>query len=300
MTPRISLSRCDDRATWNDIVHAAPSATPYHLWEWCLAQEQLTDGTRFEPHTFVLNDERYIVPVFRVDDGVSLSSYGYGSIAGPHPERVRFSELEAAVVQAARAPLRRALLAPGISLADTDAGARGWIHGQTQILDLPADFTTLWKAAAGDARTQVRYGLKNGLTVRDLTVDDWPRVADMENSFLAEKQSEMEFPLSFWMAVEAAFGATGLVKLGAYHEDELVGAAVFLNWRKTSYHLIAVSIEAGRRVRSGHVLLAAGLERACEKGVSMIDLGPAPEPELARTKRIWGARAQPYLVFEGR
>lgn len=296
----LQLFRCADSAMWNEVVQAAAQATPYHLWEWCRAQEQLHDGTAFEPHMFVDGGDRYVVPVFRLKDGLCLSRFGYGSVAGPHPERLRFADLEAALVETLGAPLRRALLAPGTTLADTRPGYDGWINQETQTLDLPPDFSTLWNAAASNARQQVRYGAKHGLTVRDLTADDWPRVAEMENAFLAEKGADIRFPLDFWLAVEAAFASNGLLKMGAYHDDELVGAAIFLQWRTASYYLIGVSGDVGRRVRSGHTLLAAGLERACDAGLSVIDLGPSPEPELARTKRIWGARTQQYLVFEGR
>lgn len=298
MTLSLELTRCRDSFKWDQIISSASAATVYHTWKWCMAQEKLADGTEFLPFIARCDGDDYAIVAFRCNGKVCLNRMGYGGIAGPSPLKIRFADLEAQLSSALGAPVGRAVLPPGLSLAGVRPGRDGWVMNQTYVISLPRDYSQLWKSIECSTRADARYGLKRGLSVRDVTSEYWPLLAQLENDLLKEKGAEYQIPLEFWLTIEKAFRSTGLRTYGAFAGEELVGGAAVINWRDTVYFLISVRTAEGRKLKVGHAIFGAVLERGCLDHLSIADFGAAPTENLARPKRDWGGREQGYLVFD--
>jgi Acetyltransferase (GNAT) domain len=298
VTGTIELRKCESPDEWRAITDACRSATVYHSWEWCVAQKHAAAGTEFCPLIATSGGSRYVVPVFRCAGTLCLSWFGYGGIAGPEPESIRFCDLEHGLYERFEEPLYRAMLSPGQFPADVVPGEDGWQSSVTYMISLAADAAAQLKNVRKSARRHVEYGRKRGLVIRDLTAEYWPLIAEYENNLLREKEAGYRVPLEFLLAIEQMFRGKGLQVLGAFVGAQLVGAEVFLHWRQTSYDMLSVITAQGRQYRAGHALLAACLDRGRSCGMKQVDLGPAPTPNLSRIKEDWGGQAECCLEFD--
>ena len=99
-------------------------------------------------------------------------------------------------------------------------------------------------------------------------------------------------PRSFFGAIAEQFGLTGgWHPLGAFHENRLLAATVYLRWGDTLYYKFNASDPDGLALRPNNLLVWAGLRLAASLGCRALDLGPSDDnqPGLIRFKREFGA-----------
>jgi lipid II:glycine glycyltransferase (peptidoglycan interpeptide bridge formation enzyme) len=90
-----------------------------------------------------------------------------------------------------------------------------------------------------------------------------------------------------------------VLRLGAFLDDALIAASLFLFDRETMYHWVHVSDPAGKRMQASYCLLHQALTQAIARGARRVDMGSSHTPEIARPKERWGATPRP-LGWYGR
>lgn len=87
----------------------------------------------------------------------------------------------------------------------------------------------------------------------------------------------------------------------AYHQDECLAGAVFLNWQKTLTYKFGASSIKGLSMRPNNLLVSTAIRWGCENGYTKFDLGRTDLDNigLREYKRRWGAQEFPlnYTKF---
>ena len=98
-------------------------------------------------------------------------------------------------------------------------------------------------------------------------------------------------PSEFFAALSSRFRTVdGWHLLGAWHDEQLLAATLYLRWRDRLYYKFNASDADGLAFRPNNILVWAGVLLAKELGCSALDLGPSDDdqPGLIRFKRGFG------------
>jgi len=154
----------------------------------------------------------------------------------------------------------------------------------------PAD--EIWSALDSSARRAVRRAQSNGVTVRPLEGEAGVRAFHALHVGLRKsKYRLLAQPLAFFLALMNEFEEDNRwMPLGAYVDDVLVAATVYIRYGDTLFYKFNTSSTAGLELRPNNLLLWEGVLLAQQIGVRTLDLGPSDDdqPGLIRFKRHHG------------
>jgi CelD/BcsL family acetyltransferase involved in cellulose biosynthesis len=96
-------------------------------------------------------------------------------------------------------------------------------------------------------------------------------------------------PMAFFENIWHEFGPGGCVTLLASLDGEVIAGAMFLEWNDTLYYKFGASVPAHLQVRPNDAVYWAGIGRAVERGLRLVDWGLSDldQPGLVAFKRKW-------------
>lgn len=240
-----------------------------------------------------------VAEVPRLLRGRRLVSFPFSFIAGP---MARSDAAALAVLAAARGLVgeRKASRLEVKRLAPCPLG-EGYQRSSrytTYRVSTAGGESALWQRLdRTSVQQRVRKGERAGVEVRlGSSVDDWLSMARLEEE-VQRGHGVPAPPRSFFTGLLRDLQQAGLVDLylGCTPQREVAaGFVMYRGPREWIYAFSAADPRLVRDFRATHVILWAGLRRACEAGV-VVDLGrTAPEQaSLAEFKLRWGAEPVP-------
>ncbi|ROQ22602.1 acetyltransferase (GNAT) family protein [Gallaecimonas pentaromativorans] len=191
----------------------------------------------------------------------------------------------------------------GIATALLDAGATTAVHFEQEIA--LGDDDVLWSGVRKSYRQGVRWGQQNlELRLVDATNLD---VSDMERFRLFHERvaGRATRSLSSWQAQQKLIADNEAFAVFASLDGQLVAASLFLCGASRAYYGVGVYDRDRFNLPISHYPLYAGLQRARERGCTVMDMGPIAfagdgDPKLAQIglfKRGFGGDLQPWLCL---
>jgi CelD/BcsL family acetyltransferase involved in cellulose biosynthesis len=160
-------------------------------------------------------------------------------------------------------------------------------------LSVAGDPKSIWASFHASARRAIRKAEHGQVVVRPMegpdSVEGFHR---LHVALRKQKYRLLAQPIEFFEAIRHRFDkASGWFPLGAFLEDQLVAATVYLRWRDTLYYKFNASRLSALEMRPNHLLVWAGILLAKSLGCSKLDLGPSDDdqPGLIQFKRQFGA-----------
>jgi CelD/BcsL family acetyltransferase involved in cellulose biosynthesis len=160
-------------------------------------------------------------------------------------------------------------------------------------LSVVPDSGAIWAGFEGSARRAVRKAEHHGVVVRPLNGSDG--LAEFHRLHVALRKRKYRLfaqPFEFFEAIKHRFQEVdGWFPLGAFVDDRLVAATLYLRWGDTLYYKFNASCMSSLQLRANNLLVWAGISLAQSLGCRELDLGPSDDdqPGLIRFKRQFGA-----------
>ncbi|MGI8757534.1 MAG: GNAT family N-acetyltransferase [Acidimicrobiales bacterium] len=184
----------------------------------------------------------------------------------------------------------------GSALVEADVGWTATKRARWHRLDLRESSEAAWAAAAGPFRQGVRKAERAGVEVRPLAEVEADggvaAFAGLHRNLRRTKYGMLSQPEAFFANIRDRFAPLeAWHPLGAYVDDVLVAATVYLRWGDVLYYKFNASDPGALEARPNNLLLWAGSEVARSLGCSALDLGPSDDdqPGLIRFKAQSGA-----------
>jgi CelD/BcsL family acetyltransferase involved in cellulose biosynthesis len=160
-----------------------------------------------------------------------------------------------------------------IPLADArfEVTKRARWHG----IDLGDDLAGQLARLHGSARRGVQKAQRDGVTVRIADhPDDLRTFFDLHRSVRKHKYRLLAQPFQFFEQIWTEFIADGNGRLLlASREDQVLGGALFLEWRDTLYYKFSASAANTLGHRQTELLLWEGIKYGTSRGLAALDLG---------------------------
>jgi len=189
-------------------------------------------------------------------------------------------------------PLHLRCLADGIATADerfAQAKKARW-----HTLSLEATPEELWERLAEPTQRAVRRAERSGVVIRPLEGHQGLRgFVELHIALRKQKYRLLAQPAAFFEAIARRFNDGGRwLPLGAYLDDRLIAATIYLRWGDTLYYKFNASAQDALQARPNSLLAWAGISMGHRLGCRLFDLGPSDDdqPGLIRFKRDLGAQ----------
>ena len=160
-------------------------------------------------------------------------------------------------------------------------------------LSVIPDLATIWAGFEGSARRAIRKAEHYGVVVRPLNGSDG--LAEFHRLHVALRKQKYRLlaqPFEFFEAIRRRFEEVdGWFPLGAYMDDKLVAATLYLRYGDTLYYKFNASCMNSLQLRANNLLVWAGISLAHSLACNKLDLGPSDDDQagLIRFKRQFGA-----------
>jgi FemAB-related protein (PEP-CTERM system-associated) len=290
---------CSDGVVWDNYVTAHPQASGYHLIAWQRVIERV-----FGHRTLYLTakDEREqihgVLPLVFLTSAlfgrflVSLPFVNYGGVLADSPIS-RKVLLERAV------GLAKELQAAHIELRHEQTTDMGWPHKQHKVsmrLELPDDFSLLWKSFPAKLRSQIRRAEKEGMQFRiggEEILDDFYGV-------FSRNMRDLGTPIygrNFFAEILTTFPVHSRVGV-VYLQGQPIAAGFLYGFRNILEIPWASSDRRYNRFAPNMLLYRSVLEYACQEGFRVFDFGRStPASGTYRFKEQWGAQPVPLYWY---
>jgi lipid II:glycine glycyltransferase (peptidoglycan interpeptide bridge formation enzyme) len=142
-------------------------------------------------------------------------------------------------------------------------------------------------------RRAIRKAERSGIRVRSLEGEaGLAGFVRLHQRLRKRKFRLLAQPPAFFAALAAHFEAVaGWHPLGAFLDDRLLAASIFLRWGDVLYYKFNASDPEALALRPNNLLIWAGMQLAHALGCRVLDLGPSDldQPGLIRFKQGFGA-----------
>jgi CelD/BcsL family acetyltransferase involved in cellulose biosynthesis len=174
-------------------------------------------------------------------------------------------------------------------------GEAAW-HGTP----LDADLDELHRRIASQSRRNIAAAQRGGVHVE--VRDDLAAVRIMHGLHVRLRKAKyglLAQPLEFFERIWQEFAPDGrcltlLARLG----DEIVAAALFLEWNGQLYYKYGASVQEHLRLRPNDAIYWAGIRLGVERGLALVDWGLSDldQPGLVGFKRKWATQERRLLT----
>ena len=290
-----------DDGHWLDFAQSHPDARPYHHPAWT---RTISETYGFEAFVLALEsgDGRLRAGVPAVSVGGRVRRRRWISLPFTDslpPLSTNGSSLAEFATLAEAAARDADVSAIEIRAPLGSPGAHEHARGVEHILEL-ADPDAIFAGFQSQMRRNVRKAEKSGVTVRvaederDLTQVYFGLHAETRRRLGVPTQPRRFFAELWRNMLEPGLGFLLL----AYHEQEPVAGAVFLDWNQRVVYKFGASAQRFWPLRPNNLVMWEAIRRACDRGAHEFDFGRSDlEDEGLRSfKAGWGA-AEQSLVY---
>ncbi len=169
-------------------------------------------------------------------------------------------------------------------------------HARWHTLDVTDELDLLRRRFSDATRRAVAKAERAGVVVRPLVGDaGLDAFTSLHVRLRKRKYRLLAQPQAFFGAIRDRFQPTkGWHLLGAWHQDALLAATLYLSCGDTLYYKFNASQPDGLALRPNNLLVWAGIMLAKELGLKAVDLGPSDDdqPGLIRFKRGFGSASR--------
>lgn len=312
---KVAVERETDPRTWGALNAADPDASIFHdpLWLGAL----LSLYREFQPHHLVARDEtgRLLggLPAVRIDRGglrqilsLPFGSYGTPLVAagaGESPELIRGRLVEAWRLEARRAGVVRAYLAPFARHAPDPARARlpgSWRRAErTHLIPLDEGFEKIWfERYDKENRTASRKAVRLGVVV---TPESGPAAAEILESLYRHQAREWTWHALYRYGLFRAM----LERLGerarlwiARHQEQPVFAVLAFQHKDTVMPWVSGASPGARALCAGNLIHKVIIEDACRRGSALYNFGSSGGlPGIEAFKVAFGGEPFDYFSY---
>lgn len=207
-------------------------------------------------------------------------------LESPEAWRILFPRLQAHGV-----PLHLRCLDDRIVAADERLAVSKRARWHTLSLEAGPD--DLWNRLAEPTQRAVRRAERSGVVIRPLEGHQGLQgFIQLHVALRKQKYRLLAQPAAFFEAIARRFAdGGGWLPLGAYLDDRLIAATIYLRWGDTLYYKFNASAQDALQARPNSLLAWAGIGLGRRLGCRVFDLGPSDDdqPGLIRFKRDLGA-----------
>ena len=290
-----------DDPAWLSLVERSPDALPFHRPEWLAV---LAECYGFRPFVLAVSDAsgelQAGLPLMEVKDPFR----GRRWIALPFTDRCPPLALSDEAGRQLAAGLDAASRTAGVNrleIRSKMAGPRLSADSVavTHVLELTPDYEALERSFTSSTRRNLRKARREELAVRVAdTEDDLIRVfyelqARTRRRLGIPVQPRRFFRALWRLGLERGLGQALIV----LHRGQPIAAAVYLAAGETVVYKYGASDERRWELRPNNLLMAEGIQRACEQGATVFDFGRSDleDAGLRAFKASWSAREEPLV-----
>lgn len=299
----IRLAESSDNKRWDDYVLNHHEASPYHLFAWRYAVENVY---RHKPLYFFAekNDTTQgVLPLFQMcipiimNQLVGLPFCDVGHVLADS-EEIRNKLIETALEQGKKLGIktleirgRHGLDAENFNLPVTCISEK-----VSMILDLPEFSEDLWTGFKSKLRSQIRKAEKNGLRF------EWAGLEKLDDfySVFSINMRDLGSPTHSkqWIKeVFSGFGENACMGL-VYFEGKPIGAGIILAAGKKISIPWASTLRQYNRLGPNMLLYWNFLKYASDNGFKIFDFGRStPDEGTFKFKSQWGAKPEPLIWY---
>lgn len=179
-------------------------------------------------------------------------------------------------------------------IAPADERLAATKRARWHTLSLEATPEELWDRLAEPTQRAIRRAERSGVVVRALEGHQGLRgFIQLHVALRKQKYRLLAQPVAFFEAIARRFSdGGGWLPLGAYQDDRLIAATIYLRWGDTLYYKFNASAQDALQARPNSLLAWAGISMGRRLGCRVFDLGPSDDdqPGLIRFKRDLGAQ----------
>lgn len=291
---RLDVTRLDMRE-WERASARAVMPLPFGAAPWVRWGQTAAADRGFAP-VLVCEDgvAGFLVPLCVSGSNAQIGAFGYGMVCPLRLRRDRpvpgFGELAQALCATLGLTRLTTLLPPPSAVEQVDRLVGHWAGtaGQpTYLLDLTEGADQAWIRARGVARTQVRRAVRQGVGACEPRAGDAAAVAELYAQTLRRNRSaaaELDHDLAFLTA-----GRADVVTRVARAGDMVQAVSAFAVARRTAFHVLQATSEAGRQSSAGYLAFWSAITALAAADVRRADLGSAVGAGQERFKLSWGS-----------
>lgn len=270
----------------------------FHLYEWGKLMERLPEVT-FYPSLVEDRKNQIYIPIFKQNQKLSASLLGYGGpvIVGVGDNKINFENLQETIFSHFGEYITN-LLMPYDSNSFTSYNISNWHGKSTYLLNLPPSYQEIWNSCSGKARTAVRYSVKNGVEVREISRDE---LEAFYNLYLEHTKAVGSSYIINYQLFEECFEKLNQNSLfmGAYKDGQLISSSVFLYDHLSMYYWININSYIGKKMQASYQIMDFALKVAVKNHLKAMDFGYSHSKEIAKPKIYWGANIEYCPILKG-
>jgi FemAB-related protein (PEP-CTERM system-associated) len=296
----IRLAENNDKDKWDDFVKSHPHASPYHLYAWKMAIEEV-----YNHRAFYLMAEKnnqvigvlpliYLKPPLISGQFVSLPYCDIGDMLTTE-ENTKEKLILEAVSLARKAKAKyieiRGQINPS-SFGDAGLPVSVQSHKVRMILEVPKSSEMLWNNFRSKLRSQIRKTEKNGLRFA------WGKDEDIDNFYVvfSRNMRDLGSPVHskrWFEAILRYYGKNARMGL-VYYNKQLIGAGIILSINNNVSVPWASTLEEYNRLSPNMLLYWEFIKYAADNGFVRFDFGRStPNEGTYKFKEQWGAQPVP-------
>ena len=171
---------------------------------------------------------------------------------------------------------------------------RGWLYSAEQIqfpnsvvLDLTRSEEDLLASMKSKTRYNIRLAGRKGITVRQGTADDLPKIAAMYEE-TAERDNFALRPMAYYLDAWQSFYDAGMaMPLLAEYEGDAIAAVLLIRFGDRVTYMYGASTHRERKRMPNYLLQWEAIRWAKEQGCTIYDFWGAPT-EFVEEDPLWG------------
>lgn len=144
-------------------------------------------------------------------------------------------------------------------------------------------------------RTAIRYALKHAVQIRKLEETDLDTFYGIYHKTMNRVNSSYFTPKDFFKDLVKI---KNTLFLGAYIDNKLIAASIFLYCKDRMYYWWNSSDEEGKRLSANYALIYSALNFCVKNNFSFFDMASSHSLAIERPKLRWGAQLIPLMVIK--
>lgn len=171
-----------------------------------------------------------------------------------------------------------------------------FIKSNTAILKIENSLEKQEQKFNKKTRNLVRKPIKNGLTVKKISLDEVDLFYKFYKTTMERVGSNYLTPIDLFKR----FAETDSVDfLGAYLKNKLVAGSIFLTCNDAMYYWWNSSSEEGRLLGANYILIFNAIKNAMKTNTNFLDMASSHSKNIEEPKLKWGAERTPLYILEG-
>ena len=213
---------------------------------------------------------------------------GYGGIASLQDCSDIFDRLIPLIEKRLNVVVRRIKLFPGVEIKES----KGWKKENSSILQINHGWNIKIEKRTRNSLTQA---IKGALIIKRVPLADLSEFYEVYTQTAERVKSTYKTPKTFF---EKLLSFSEILFIGAYKDNSMVAASIFMRSNEWVYYWWNVSSVEGLKTNANYLILFEAITSFEKQGVKFLDMASSNNLGISSFKAQWGAESVPFWIFE--